>query len=455
VSAATETAERAARYLVLGYARSGQAVVEALAKEGSSVVVVDDSPAAIASEVTRAARVEFVSAPDDRRLKELVESADFVVPSPGVPPSHPVYALARDEQLLSEIDIAQARAAMPIIAVNGTNGKKTVVSLVAAMLRRSGVRAVAAGNIGFPLVTAVSDDQIDVVVAEVSSFQLALARAFRPHVAAWLNFSDNHLDWHGTRERYRRAKARIWMNQQSGDVSVVNIDDPVVESESKRSPGRVVTFGVWRGDYHLEGDAFLSPAGPVATTSDLGRDLPHDRLNALAAIATAIESGASAEGARLALASTELPPHRIALVASLAGVSYYDDSKATTPAAVGAALAGFDSVVLILGGRNKGLDLSVLRQAADDERSAEVRGVVVIGEAADEIEKAFSSGYEVTRAHSMEGAVEAARAMSRPGDAVLLSPGCTSFDWYRSFEERGEDFRRVVLGLDEQGGERQ
>ncbi len=433
---------------VIGFAVTGQAVARVLVARGLEVVAVEDAPNAIHQAAAEALGVELVAAPDAGQLETVVGRCRLVVASPGVPPRHPVFGLARADQLVSEIELAYRLSSIPIVAVTGTNGKTTVTALVTAMLVASGVRAEVSGNIGQPLISTVTRSDVDLAVAEVSSFQLALVSSFRAHVGTWLNLAENHLDWHRSFGDYVAAKARIWANQTADDVAVANSDDPVVAVAAQRSRARVVTFGRTGSGYRLVGARFLDPEGELlATSRDLVRDLPHDRLNALGALATAREAGASRAGCQVALRTTAPPIHRLTHVATIDGVAYYDDSKATTPAAVVAALEGFSSAVLILGGRNKGLDLSTIRRAVEGSPGLVVRGVVAIGEAADAVVAAFRPDREVVVAGSMGEAVTAAAGMASPGDAVLLSPGCASFDWYASYEARGDDFAATVHEL--------
>jgi UDP-N-acetylmuramoylalanine--D-glutamate ligase len=429
--------------LVVGLGVTGEAVARHLSERGVRVVVVEDAP----SERTRerveglSPSVELVTSPDEHRLHTLVLGVDLVVPSPGVPHGHPVYdfAAAAGVPVVSEIELAAATATAPIVAVTGTNGKTTVTTLIAAMLVASGRRAVAAGNIGLPLVEAAGSD-VDVLVAEVSSFQLQHTEVFRPAVAVWLNVAEDHLDWHPSFEHYVAAKARIWRNQHAGDVVVANAEDPVVMSATRTAPGRVVTFGLDAGDYRVHDGVLVTPSGEeVVAINALPRSLPHDLANDLAAVAAAVAAGADLHACRSVLESFGGLPHRVQLVGDAGGVRYYDDSKATTPASVVAALRGFESAVLIAGGRNKGLSLAPL--AAMAER---VRAVVAIGEAAAEVEAAFAGTRPVSRADSMHDAVAQARRLAEPGDVVLLSPGCASFDRYTSYAERGDDFVRAV-----------
>ena len=427
--------------LVVGFGVTGQAV--ARHAEPGTVIAVDDRPNDMVRQRAAELGVELIESPNDDALRSLIARSAMVLPSPGVPVSHPVYRLAEEAgtEVISEVELAARRATMPIVAVTGTNGKTTVTTLIASMLVESGRRALASGNIGLPLIDGVAAD-VDVVVAEVSSFQLQFTSTFHPVVATWLNFAEDHLDWHPSMEHYAASKARIWANQSGGDVAVVNADDEVVMAAAATAPGAVVTFGS-TGDYQCRDRVLVAPGGvEILPVGDLPRALPIDIANALAATATAVAAGADLDACRRAL--TEFPglPHRVTLVHEAGGVRYFDDSKATTPASVLAALDGFPSVVLIAGGQNKGMDLSVLAARAD-----RIRAVIAIGAAADEVEAAFQGKRPVVRAGSMDEAVQQAAAQARSGDVVLLSPGCASFDWYRSYAERGDDFARAVREL--------
>jgi UDP-N-acetylmuramoylalanine--D-glutamate ligase len=435
--------------LVVGLGLTGEAVARRLAAD-RPVTVVDDHPdtAAFAERATalEALGVSVVGAPSDRQLAELVEAAELIVPSPGVPEAHPVYALAgrAGVPLRSEIELAGAAAArrgVPLVAVTGTNGKTTVTTLLAEMLAAGGRRSVAAGNIGRPLLDAVHDD-VDVVVAEVSSFQLRFTGTFRPRVAVFLNVAEDHLDWHPSFDDYVAAKARIFANQAGDDLLVFNADDEAVAGAAVKAPARSVPFTL-RSDpaaWRVDDGRLVHPDGtPLLAVAELPRNGPHDVANALAAAAAAADLGISDEALQRVLASFAGLPHRVTPVGQSGGVTFVDDSKATNPHAALAALAGFDSVVLLAGGRNKGLDLGVLRQAA-----GRIRVVVAIGEAADDVAACFAGLRPVHRAGSMEEAVRLAAALARPGDTVLLSPACASFDWYSSYAARGDDFARQV-----------
>jgi UDP-N-acetylmuramoylalanine--D-glutamate ligase len=463
--------------LVLGFRVTGRAVAARLGPLGCRIVALEDNPEPSgAHEAAMAAGVELIEHPLPEEAAHAARESDLIVVSPGVPLDHPALLAADPSAVMSEIELAFRLTDLPIVAITGTNGKTTVTSLVTSMLTASGVAAAAAGNIGTPLIEAVpaplaspsglptegsaprpfesGPARPDVLVAEVSSFQLALTHDFRPVVGTWLNLADDHLDWHGDRDRYTAAKSRIWACQTSDDVAVANAGEPAVMRAARSAPGRVVTFGdaladALAADYRAVDGQLLGPDGTVfGDVAKLRRGFPHDVYNVLAATATAVAAGGDVEACFEAAVGFEVDRHRIELVRELLGVSYFDDSKATTPSAVIAALSGFPSVVLLAGGRNKGLDLGdIASYAAMHSDQLQLKAVVAIGEAAGEVGRAFSGIAPVTEAGSMRDAVAAAARAAEAGDVVLLSPGCTSFDWYSSYAERGDDFAAIVRSL--------
>ena len=451
------------RVLVLGLGVTGDAVVRHRAAAGDDVVVVEDGPTGedayrdrVATAVGAGATIVEHPVPD--RLTELAHGADIVVPSPGVPLRHPALVAARDAgvPVRAEVDLAAELATERgkiLVAVTGTNGKTTVTTLVTAMLDSSGGAALGAGNIGLPLLDA-ADTDARVLVAEVSSFQLACTtEAFRPRVAVLLNVAPDHLDWHGSFEEYAAAKARVFANQRDRDRLVFNGDDDVVARLAATAPAQRVAFTLEsRPDmFRIEDGMLVDPAGePFAEVGALPFSAPHDRANALAAAAAAFAAGAARDGVERALREYPRLHHRVARIGNTGGVQYFDDSKATNPHATLSAVTAFDEmdgkVVLIAGGRNKGLDLTVLRPLAP-----RLRSVVAIGEAAHEVQSIFEDEVPVTLTDSMSAAVAAARQSARPGDVVLLSPACASFDWYPSYSARGNDFAHEVARLSECG----
>ncbi|HEX7166075.1 MAG TPA: UDP-N-acetylmuramoyl-L-alanine--D-glutamate ligase [Acidimicrobiales bacterium] len=429
------------RALVVGFAVTGRSVASALLRRGVEVVVLDDRPDAAAKAAAAAMGVELVT---DVDVATLVAAADLVSPSPGVPIRHAAIqaALATGVPVWSEFELAAAWDERPIVAVTGTNGKTTTITLVTSMLERAGRKVVAAGNNELPLVDALEDEAVELFVVEASSFRLQFTERFRPVVGTWLNVTPDHLDWHPDLDHYIEAKFRLWAAQRDDDLAIANTDDDVVMAYASRAPARRQTFGLMAGDYVTRGGDLVAASGEViAAIAELPKRLPHDLSNALAATATAVAAGASVGDCGAVLREFTGLPHRVQLVGDAGGVRWYDDSKATTPASVAAALGGFASVVLIAGGKNKGLDLSGLRAATN------LRAVVAIGEAAAIVAGVFDGVAPVVTATSMDEAVRLASERARPGDAVLLSPGCASQDWYRNYGERGDDFARAVHEL--------
>ena len=439
--------------LVYGVAVAGEATARALVAHGHRVVLADDRRTDRAVAFAEELGTELIVAPDPATIGGLVRGADLVAPAPGVPETHPVVlaALAADVPLRTEIDLAydweQARVGgpRPMIAITGTDGKTTTTTMVAALLEGAGRRAAAVGNTEVPL-CATLDDPVDAFAVECSSFRLSWIRSFRAEAAIWLNLAPDHQNWHTSMDSYEAAKANVWRHQRATDVAIGWRDDAVVMRRLADAPGRHVTFASEGGDHHLvdhDGELwFAGPAGPYARTSALCRTFPHDLSNALAACASVIESGlVPLERIEAGLGAYRFPPHRIEPLGSIDGVDWYNDSKATSPHAALTAIRSFDSIVLLAGGRNKGLDLSSLASEAH-----RIRAVVALGESAADVEAAFDGVRPTRRAGSMAEAVELAAELARAGDVVLLSPACASFDWYPDggYPARGDDFKSLV-----------
>ena len=427
--------------LLAGFGAANQAVARALMARGHDVVVFDDRGGQDVMAAAASLGLDLEVAPDRRCLVELVRSVGTVIPTPGMPEHHPVLAAARsrDVPTASEFDLAGAWDSRPIAAVTGTSGKTTVTEMIVAALECSGVGAVAAGNNDLPLVSAVERADVEVFVVEASSFRLSHSHRFEADAACWLNFSPDHLDVHSDVASYEAAKARLWQCLPPGGTAVANRQDPTVMSHLRDDRAASTFSDEGRADWWRDTDVLTGPAGPIVGVGELRRSMPHDIANALAAAATATLVGATAEGVADALRAYEPGAHRVQRVATIDGVTFYDDSKATTPHATVAALRSFEAAVLIAGGRNKGLDLRRLRDAAD-----RVSCVVAFGEAAGEVAEVFAADRPVLMARDMTEAVELAATAAEPGAAVLLSPACASFDGYSGYAARGEDFARVV-----------
>lgn len=433
-----------ARVAVLGLARSGEAAARALLDRGAAVTVLDaadDEQHRARAERLPGARVVLGAGRSD-----LPTTTQLVVTSPGLAPTS---AWLGDAARLgipvwSEPELAFRLGVRPAIAITGTNGKTTTTEMAAAALRAAGIDAVAAGNIGAPLVEAAGGPA---VVAELSSFQLHFVAGFRARVGVLLNVAADHLDWHGSFEAYARAKARLFENQTADDVAIYR-DDEACRSLVAWTKARALPFSATRvpdAGAGIAGGWIVVPEGAVVEVARLGAQHRAFLEDAVAAAAAACALGADPGSVGEALAAFEQRPHRVEFVAEIDGVRYVNDSKASDPHATLAALEDMHDVVLIAGGRNKDLDLAELRGAGD-----RVRAVIALGEAAGEVDAAFAPlRIPVERAASIEDAVARAASLARAGDTVLLSPACASWDMFRSYEERGERFRTAVARLEE------
>jgi UDP-N-acetylmuramoylalanine--D-glutamate ligase len=408
---------------VLGLARSGEAAALALARRGVRVLGVDRDESLDAGRL-REAGVEVVLGAVDPAL---LDDVDLLVKSPGVPSEAPLAAAARSRGLTiwSEVELGSRLLANPVVGVTGTNGKTTTSELLGAVFRAAGRPVAVAGNVGRPLTGldgAIADDAW--IVCELSSFQLEDIESFRPAVAVLLNLTPDHIDRHGDLDAYRAAKLRIFENQGADDVAVVPRGFGELPGAARR-----VEFAA---------DDLL-PAEPRIPGE-------HNRENAAAAAAAAraagIKDGAIAE----ALRSFAGVPHRLELIREVDGVRWVNDSKATNPEAAERALGAYPpGLRVILGGSLKGSSFTELAHRA--HRSGVARAYL-IGEAADEIAEALAAaGVRFQHSRDLENAVADARAEAEPGDVVLLSPACASYDQFRDFEERGERFRALVEAL--------
>ena len=440
--------------LIHGIALSGEALGRELVQRGWQVRVSDDQPDDVKRAVAASLGTELVGQPDAAVLASLVAECDIVCPAPGVPETHPVVAAARaaGRPLRTEIDLAyeweQERpgGARPMLAVTGTDGKTTTTFLTAHMLHTAGVRSAAVGNTEVPLVAALAEP-VDAFVVECSSFRLHWIDSFRAEASVWLNFAPDHQNWHVSLDSYEAAKARMWAHNRPTDVAIGFLDDPVVMRNLDRVAGVARTFAAVGADYHVHDGVLMGPVGPIARVADMTRSLPHDITNALAAAALVLESGlADVDAVAAALATFRHPPHRIEPLGSLRGAHWFNDSKATSPHAALTAMRGFDRIVLLAGGRNKGLDLASLAT-----ESARVKAVIGLGEAGREVAEAFEGRCPTSVAISMRDAVDQAAAIAVDGDTVLLSPACASFDWYPAggYPARGDDFKQCFRSLAE------
>ena len=433
--------------LVFGLGVAGLAVANALHERGESVILADDQATKLHKDFARALNCEFIDATDEVAVVSTLKRITRLAPAPGISESHHVMATARQMGLTisSELELAynieelRTGGPRPMLGITGTDGKTTTTLMTAAMLHAAGHKSLAVGNTETPLIAALNTDT-QVFAVECSSFRLANCENFRTRASVWLNLAPDHLDWHTNMESYTSAKAQMWAHTRAGDVAVAPVDDAQILHVAHESTARTVTFGATHGDYHAQDGRLNSPHGSIMNIADMKRAMPHDITNALAAAAISIESGL-VEPSHVARALSEFDnaPHRIEYVETIDGVQWFNDSKATSPHASAVAIKSFQNIVLIAGGRNKGLDLHEL--ANQPQR---VKAVVAIGDDALEIEKAFDGVCRVVRGGSMQEAVRLARTLAVSGDVVLLSPACTSYDWYNNYMERGEDFMQCV-----------
>ncbi|MGE5258951.1 MAG: UDP-N-acetylmuramoyl-L-alanine--D-glutamate ligase [Hyphomicrobiales bacterium] len=442
------------RILVVGLARTGIAAARFLRNRGALVRATDMATEdRLAPEVKALGQMGIALELGGHR-PESFTSADLIVVSPGVPHTIPPLAAARAQGIpvIGEMELAGRFVREPIVAVSGTNGKTTVTEMVGAMLAASGRRVFVGGNIGTPLIGHVdSGASVEVVVAEVSSFQLDTITGFRPAVGVLLNITDDHLDRYPDFDAYAAAKMRLFENQRARDIAVLNGSDPVIGGRAAAIRSRKLFFS--RSEPAGAGAAV---AGSTLTLCLPGRDPvrlslaafklpgPHNAENAAAASLAALVAGAGPEGIQRVLDTFAPARHRLEAIATVDGVKYVNDSKATNVNAVRRGLECFGGgVVLIMGGVDKGGDFGLLRDAVRSRG----RALILLGGTHDRIRAALGRLVPTREAMSMREAVQAAREMAAAGDVVLLAPGCASFDLYANYQERGDDFRREVLRL--------
>ncbi len=461
------------RVAVYGLGISGRAAAELLCRHGVEVVGVDDrSRVELGADLERLEGLERLgnlemclgggtnSVPATPRGKRnIVEGIDGVVLSPGISPDRPLPASARDRGLpvIAEVELAFHFLTGEVVGITGSNGKSTTTALAGAMLKAAGRRVEVCGNIGEALSSKVVSSKVTgdpdrVFVVELSSYQLEGVDRFRPCSAALLNISHDHLDRHGDLASYRAAKAAIFGRQTAKDLAVLNADDPLVAGTESRSHHRFFSSRSEIGDgCYVSGDVVVetSPNGKPDELFHL-TDVPlpgtHNLENAMAAALLARAHGATPADVKNGMRNFRGLPHRLELVTERHGVTWYDDSKGTNPAATERSLEGFEDgkVLIILGGRTKGGDLSRLKRLL--ERKA--WRVYLIGEAAREFARALTPEIAFESVSTLERAVSRAGSEARPGDVVLLSPACSSFDQFPNFAERGRTFKRLVKALD-------
>lgn len=441
------------RVLVIGLGKTGLATVRFLLERGAKAVVTDEKP----QRELAAALSELSDTENGFEMKEYspasLAKVDLVVPSPGVPPSSALLkeALRRGIPVLSEIEVAFRFLKRPAIAITGTNGKTTTTTLVGELLGGCGKNVFVGGNIGNPLIGSVNGPQpFDYAVLEISSFQLQWVDYFRPAVSVLLNTTVDHLDYHGSFDEYRAAKERIFENQRAGDLAILNADDPFSLPLLGSLEAEIQCFS---SSARLRSGIFLDDGKIRLATEHYDEEYPLDMIripgihnieNVMAAVLMARACGCSSEKIIEITRSFRGVSHRIEFAAEKQGVLFYDDSKGTNVGAVIRALESFPgSVILLLGGRDKGGDFENLIELIRKR----VKKVVLFGEARQKINSVLGGIVETSISTTLKEAVSAAYSQALPGDIVLLSPGCTSFDEFTSYAERGRLFQEWVKAL--------
>lgn len=440
--------------LVVGLGRSGVASALFLKSKGARVTVSDSKPEAQLRNEIPALLDQGIAVETGRHGERTFQNQDLIVVSPGVPfDAQPfVQARALGEQVIGEIELAYEFLPGPIVAITGSNGKTTTTTLVGEILAKSGLNTLVGGNIGTPAVSLEAQATPDTnIVLEVSSFQLETIRRFRAKVAIVLNVTPDHLDRHHTFQAYVDAKARVFENQTAEDFAVLNADDPTCVELAKRTKAQVFWFSrkraVEQGTSAQKGQILFRRNGsehPVMPVSEVPLKGAHNVENVLAAICAGELMGCGAVDIRRAVHEFKAVEHRLEFVANVGGVDYYNDSKATNVDATIKALESFPgNIHLIVGGKDKGSDYTVLNSLLRER----VKCVYTIGAAAEKIQNQIKGATSIVAAGTLDSAVKQASSSAKPGDIVLLAPACASFDQFLNYEHRGRVFKELVTNL--------
>lgn len=430
---------------VMGMGKSGLAAAGVLAAHGARVRAVDEKPGEELAEALRARGIELV-----RQDGAALDGVDLVVMSPGVPADLPVVEAARGRgtPVIGEVELASWFLRGPVIGITGSNGKTTTTALTGHILKHAGIDCQVGGNIGTPPTAMIGTSaEARWNVLELSSFQLETIASFRARVAVCLNVTDNHLDRHHTFANYAAAKARLFETQEEGDRAVLNAADATCVTFSGRTRARVTWFNARAGGAEgarVDGGAVILDGVELMPVSEVALRGRHNLDNVMAAAMAARLAGAPVERIREAVRTFPGVEHRLEFVRSRGGVNYYNDSKATSVDAAMKAIEAFEGGLwIILGGKDKHSDYTVMRAAL----GAKARMALLIGQAAPIIEQQLSGAAPMLRCGTLEAALDEASRRARPGETVLLAPACSSYDQFNNFEERGRAFKALVNGL--------
>ena len=442
------------RVLVVGLGKSGVASALFLKAHGAQVTVSDTKSGDELRNEIPVLLDHGITVETGGHGDRTFRGQDLIVVSPGVPVDEPplVQARAVGEAVIGEIELAAQFLPGPIVAITGSNGKTTTTTLSGEILTAAGLPTLVGGNIGTPAISlAERANPETAIVLEISSFQLETIQTFRPKVAVVLNVTPDHLDRHRTFEVYVDAKARIFENQQDTDFAVLNADDPTCVAMGSRTRAQVFWFSrqkeVQRGAWVRDGNIVFRDAKgqqrEIMQVSEIPLKGAHNLENVLAAVCAGVLMGCASDKIRQAVRDFKAVEHRLEFVATIRGVDYYNDSKATNVDATIKALESFPANIhLILGGKDKGSDYTVL----NDLLRQRVKRVYTIGAAAAKIESQIK-GPEIVHAETLENAIRKANATAQSGDVVLLAPACASFDQFKNYEHRGQMFKEIVRGL--------
>jgi UDP-N-acetylmuramoylalanine--D-glutamate ligase len=437
-----------AKVLVVGMKRSGMAAASLLASQGAIVRATDLQTLEALPEAR--ALLEQLDIPFETQSPEVFEGSDLIVISPDVPADLPPLEAARTRgvQVIGDVELAAPLLKGATIGVTGSNGKTTTTSLIGHILRQSGIAVQVGGNIGTPVSAMVENSRKGMWnVLELSSFQLETIVTFRAHVGVALNVTQNHLDRHHTFEQYAAAKARLFETQRSGDTAVLNADDPICTGFAARGRATVRWFSTRRKfapGACLSGDEVLLDGRPLLSIHDIPIRGRHNVQNVMAAAIAAARAGVSREDIGGAVRTFRAVEHRLEFVRAIEGVDFYNDSKATSVDATMKALDAFPGGLwVILGGKDKGLNYSALREPLAQKAHA----ALLIGAAGAKIAAQLEGAVPLVDSKTLDQAVMYAWERAGSGDTVLLAPACASFDQFKSFEHRGEVFKELVMEL--------
>lgn len=436
---------------ILGYSLSGIAAAKYLSDKGADCIISerreakDDDDCQIKELENLGIKVEM-----GEHKKDTILGADLIVVSPGIPPHSEVIKLAKDNkiEIISEVELAYIETTKPFIAITGTNGKTTSTKLISEILTNAGLKAPACGNIGVPVISLVNE-QPDYFVAELSSFQIHSSPTFKPQVGIFVNYSPDHIDWHGTEEEYYKTKANLFVTERHPAWSILNAAEDKIFRLKDYTESKQIFFGKEYGDFSI----FRDKDGVFCKNNDKVEEIikineipligEHNYMNIMGAIAVAKVVGIESEIIKKSIIGFKAPEHRLEYVETINGTKFYNDSKATNCDSSICALKAFNEnkVVLIAGGKDKGTDLT----GFVNEVNKHVSSVVLIGQASDRFEESLIKGgfSNIFREETLESAIDKAFSL-KEGD-VLFSPACASFDMFKNYEERGKVFKDYVI----------